>query len=73
MLVQMTHLGGCSDGSISSQVETPLSEPHHGLITPIFGLCNVLIDLLQHRVTVGWEERSQQITGKSEEQTSLHL
>lgn len=73
LLVQMTHLGGCSDGSISSQVETPLSEPHHGLITPIFGLCNVLIDLLQHRVTVGREEHSQQITGKSEDKKNKNI
>lgn len=67
VLVQMTHLGGCSDSSISSQVETPLSEPHHGLVTPIFGLCNVLVYLLQHRATVGWEEHSQHETkGKNQ-------
>lgn len=40
------HLGGCGHSSISSQVETPLSKPHHGLITPVFGLCDVLIYLL---------------------------
>lgn len=43
----VAHLGGCSDGSIGSQVETPLSKLHHGLIAPVFGLSNVLIDLLQ--------------------------
>lgn len=41
------YLGGCGDGSISSEVEAPLSKPHHGLITPVFGLCNILVYLLQ--------------------------
>lgn len=44
-----SHLGGCSDGSVSSQVETPFSKLHHGLITSVFGLCDVLIYLLQHK------------------------
>lgn len=47
-----THLGGCCDGSISSQVETPLSKPHHGLIAPVFGLSDVLIYLLQQPVAM---------------------
>lgn len=69
----MTHLGGCCDSSISSQVETPLSKPHHGLITPVFGLCNVLVYLLQPRVTVEWEEQPHQrakrkITGKEKQE-----
>lgn len=44
--VDSAHLGGCSDRSISGQVETPLPKPHHGLITPVFGLCDVLVYLL---------------------------
>lgn len=55
-LTHITHLGGCCDSSISSQVETPLSKPHHGLITLVSGLCNVLIYLLKHKVTDEWEE-----------------
>lgn len=47
-----THLGGCCDGSISSQVETPLSKPHHGLVAPVFGLSDVLIYLLQQPVAM---------------------
>lgn len=41
------HLGGCSDGGVSSEVETSFSKPHHGLITSVFGLSDVLIDFLQ--------------------------
>lgn len=42
-----THLAGCSHCSVGSQVETSLSKPHHGFVTPVFGLCDVLVYLLQ--------------------------
>lgn len=65
-----THLGGCSDGSISSQVETPLSKPHHGLVASVFGLSDVLIYLLQQPVAIIQirEKKTQQrVEGKKSE------
>lgn len=62
-----THLGGCCDGSISSQVQTPLSKPHHGLVAPVFGLSDVLIYLLQQPAAIiqmGEKKRSKEWKGK---------
>lgn len=71
-----THLGGCSDGSISSQVETPLSKPHHGLVAPVFGLSDVLIYLLQQPVAIiqiGGEKMQQRVEGKNQRLRKRHF
>lgn len=46
-----SHLGSSCDRSVGSQVQAPLTHPHHRLIALVSGLCDIFVDLLGGRET----------------------
>lgn len=46
-MVVTAYLDSCSDGSRGCDAQALLAKVDHGLVAPLFGLHNVLVDLLQ--------------------------